>query len=125
MWVEAGRPAKATPVDAQADAYPAGAMGEGFWRLAWSAYQAGETDDAINWAIRMAAESPSTPTPCTSSVQNTGPLGASTPMSVILTPSARVRRTSDKDRSARCPAERTPNELLRHPRIESPAGACA
>ena len=47
------------PVDAQADAYPAGDMvGEGFWRLAWSAYQAGETDDAINWAIRMAAEVP-------------------------------------------------------------------
>ena len=59
-WVEAGQPAKATALwTAQADAYPAGDMaGEGFWRLAWSAYQAGETDDAINWAIRMAAEVP-------------------------------------------------------------------
>jgi soluble lytic murein transglycosylase len=59
-WVEAGQPARAKALwSTQADAYPTGDMaGEGFWRLAWSAYQAGETEEAVNWATRMVAEVP-------------------------------------------------------------------
>ncbi len=59
-WIEAGDPTKASDLwSRQADAYPTGDMaGEGFWRLAWLAYQTGDTAQAINWADRMTAEVP-------------------------------------------------------------------
>lgn len=59
-WVEAGQPAQARGLwTKQADTYPTGDMaGEGFWRLAWSAYQSGDTSKAIDWAERMEREVP-------------------------------------------------------------------
>jgi soluble lytic murein transglycosylase len=59
-WREAGHPRRAQELwSKQADAYPTGDMaGEGFWRLAWSAYQEGDTNRAIDWAERMVREVP-------------------------------------------------------------------
>ena len=59
-WIEAGQPTQARELwRKQADAYPTGDMaGEGFWRLAWSAYQSGDTATAIEWAERMVREVP-------------------------------------------------------------------
>ena len=58
--VEAGEPSAARALwSKQADAYPTGDMaGEGFWRLAWSAYQDADPLTAIDWAERMVREVP-------------------------------------------------------------------
>jgi soluble lytic murein transglycosylase len=43
----------------QVDQYPTGDMaGEAFWRLAWGAYQSGNTPNAIQWAERTLRELP-------------------------------------------------------------------
>ncbi len=59
-WVEAGKPKMGQALwETQADTYPTGDMaGEGFWRLAWSAYLRGEPHTAIDWAERMVREVP-------------------------------------------------------------------
>jgi len=51
-WQESGDPERATGMWAQqVQTYPNGDMAaEGFWRLAWSSYRAGDTDAAIQWA---------------------------------------------------------------------------
>ncbi|MEC7947292.1 MAG: transglycosylase SLT domain-containing protein, partial [Myxococcota bacterium] len=48
----------------QVTAHPRGDLaGEGFWRLAWSAYKAGDTANAIRWAERGMWEVPLTHSP--------------------------------------------------------------
>ncbi|MGB0638783.1 MAG: transglycosylase SLT domain-containing protein, partial [Myxococcota bacterium] len=59
-YTEAGNRSQAMRLwTAQVDEYPEGDLaGEGFWRLAWTAYQNGQPDVAIDWAERMVAEVP-------------------------------------------------------------------
>ena len=61
-YMEAGNPTEAMAHwTAQVDEYPEGNLaGEGFWRLAWTAYQEGKPKLAIEWAERMVAEVPLT-----------------------------------------------------------------
>ena len=59
-WQIAGEDATALARwEAQVDAYPKGDLaGEGFWRLAWTAYRSGDTEGAIRWAERMVWDVP-------------------------------------------------------------------
>lgn len=59
-WQEVGNPQEALKLWAkQVDSYPEGDMaGEGFWRLAWTHYLAGDTEQAIDWAERMVRDVP-------------------------------------------------------------------
>ncbi len=61
----AGKPEAAFPLwEAQVERYPKGDLaGEGFWRLAWSAYLAGDTEAAIRWAEKGVWEVPLTEDP--------------------------------------------------------------
>ena len=64
-WAEAGQQRQAINLwTRQADEYPTGDMaGEGFWRLAWMAYQSGNPSGAIEMAERMVREVPLTVDP--------------------------------------------------------------
>ena len=57
-WQVGGQPSRAVPLwEQQAARYADGDLAaEGFWRLAWSAYLAGDTAQAISWAERLQAE---------------------------------------------------------------------
>jgi soluble lytic murein transglycosylase len=59
-WQEVGGRSKAQDLwTKQVETYPHGDLAaEGFWRLAWTHYLAGSTDQAISWAERMVREVP-------------------------------------------------------------------
>ena len=59
-WQEIGDDARAIKLwEAQVAAYPDGDLAaEGFWRLAWSRYLAGDPEGAIRWAEKMLWEVP-------------------------------------------------------------------
>ena len=74
---------------------------EGFWRLAWTAYLAGDTETAIRWAEQMVETVDYSADPVHVSGARYGrPGGASTPTSKTPAPSPPTRSASKRASTA-------------------------